>query len=140
MPDSREHYRWMTHDNAFPSGKIISTSGDRSLVLFDTFFNALLKSPNAHGDFITYIDIKDENTFISSSSDNNLKIWNIKNNTVNINQICALKNAHFGGINNQKEIYFHVMKIKQLKYGKKKNMKIKQNIINILKLCIIHKV
>ena len=59
----------ITSVSIFPSGNIISTSADKSIIIYDIFFNILQNIQNAHDDCITYVEIKDENNFITCSYD-----------------------------------------------------------------------
>ena len=76
----------------FPSGNIISVSEDKSIIIYNNNFNILQIIENAHNDFISYIDIKNENNFVTSSYDYSIKTWIKKNNTFQINKI--ILNAH----------------------------------------------
>ena len=76
----------------FPSGYIISTSDDKSIIIYDIHFNILQNIPNAHDSYINYIEIKDENNFITCSGDQSIKSWIKNNNEFKINKI--IKNAH----------------------------------------------
>ena len=70
------HNDWITSVSTFPSGNIISTSADKSIIIYDILFNILQNIQNAHDDYITYVEIKDENNFITCSFDKNIKSWN----------------------------------------------------------------
>ena len=48
------HNDWNTSVSTFPSGNIISTSDDKSIIIYDIFFNILQYIQNAHDDFINY--------------------------------------------------------------------------------------
>jgi WD40 repeat protein len=78
--------------STFPSGNIISTSNDKSIIIYDILFNILQNIPNAHDKWINYVEIKDENNFITCSGDKSIKSWNKNNNEFKINKI--IKNAH----------------------------------------------
>ena len=66
----------------FPSGNIIIGNYKR-LTLYDNDFNNIIQINNsAHDNWITYVDIYDENNFVTCSYDNNIKSW-IKNKTNN---------------------------------------------------------
>ena len=82
----------ITSVSIFPSGNIISTSADKSIVIYDIFFNILQNIKNAHDKWIDYVEIKDENNFITCSLDKSIILWNKKNNEFKINKI--IKNAH----------------------------------------------
>ena len=76
----------------FPSGNIISASTDLSIKIFDINFNIIQIINNAHYDRIMYIEIINENTFITCSYDKSIKIWNKKKEYYVLNII--IKNAH----------------------------------------------
>ncbi len=86
----------------FPSGKIISISDDKSINIYDDKFNNLQQINNAHSDKVIYIDIKDEDNFVTCSSYNNIKTWIKVNNQFINNRI--IHNAHDDNIN--KVIYY----------------------------------
>ena len=69
------HNSCITLVSTFPSGNIISTSNEQSIIIYDIFFNILQNIQNAHDHWINYIDIKDENNFISCSDDKSIKSW-----------------------------------------------------------------
>ena len=97
----RCHNDWVNSVSTFPSGNIISASGDKSIIIYDIHFNILQNIPNAHDRSITYVEIKDENNFITCSVDKSIKSWIKNNNEFKINKI--IKNAHDDII--RKEIY-----------------------------------
>ena len=76
----------------FPSGNIISVSSDKSIIIYDNNFNILQKIDDAHSEGILYVDIKDENNFVTCSYDYSIKTWIKKNNVFTINQ--TIRNAH----------------------------------------------
>ena len=82
----------ITSVSIFPSGNIISTSADKSIIIYDIFFNILQNIQNAHYKWINYVEIKDEYNFFTCSLDKSIKSWNKKNNEFKINKI--IKNAH----------------------------------------------
>ena len=57
------HKDWISSVSTFPSGNIISTSGDKSIIIYDIHFNILQNIQNVHDDAINYVEIKDENNF-----------------------------------------------------------------------------
>ena len=85
------------------------------------FLNILQNIPNAHDDGIRYVEIKDENNFITCYYDKSIKSWIKNNNEFKINKI--IENAHDGSI--RKVIYCSNNNLiscswdKRLKYGKK---------------------
>ena len=86
------HNSYVYSVSTFPSGNIISTSNDKSIIINDIHFNILQNIPNAHDRGIGYVEIKDENNFITCSYDKNIKSWIKNNNEFKINKI--IKNAH----------------------------------------------
>ena len=86
----------------FPSGNIISVSEDKSIKIFDIHYNILQNIENAHNESIIYVDIKDENNFITCSYDKSIKTWKKFKNEYKINQ--CIENAHKEQIN--KVLYY----------------------------------
>ena len=95
------HKDWINSVSIFPSGNIISTSNDKSIIIYDIHFNILQNIQNAHDNSINYVEIKDENNFVSCSYDKSIKLWIKNNNEFKINKI--IKNAHNDSI--RKVIY-----------------------------------
>ena len=54
----------------FPSGNFISVSNDRSIKIFDINLNNIQTIKEAHNDNINYVDVKNENNFITCSYQN----------------------------------------------------------------------
>ena len=82
----------------FPSGNIISILFDKSIKIYDIYFNIIQNIPNGHNDYITYVNIKNEDNFVTYSL-KNIKTW-IKEKSkkeYSLNQI--IKNAHDDWIN-----------------------------------------
>ena len=86
------HNNYIMSMGVFPSGNIISVSKDKSIHIYDNNLNILQDIQNAHEDLICYIDIKDENNFVTCSNDKNIKTWIKKEDKFEINQL--IKNAH----------------------------------------------
>ena len=85
----------------FPSGNIISVSSDKSIKIYDINYIIIQIIQNAHNDFITHVDVKNENNFVTCS----LKIiitWIKNENVFKINK--RINNAHNDYIN--KVIYY----------------------------------
>ncbi len=76
----------------FPSGNIISVSFDKAIKIYDQDFNILQNILNAHEKSIVYVDIKDDNNFVTCSGDLTIKTWIKKENEFNVNKI--IDNAH----------------------------------------------
>ena len=86
------HNNWINSLSSFPSGNIISVSSDKSIIIYDIHLNILQNIQNAHDDSIIYVEVKDENNFITCSSDKSIKLWINKENKFKINKI--INNAH----------------------------------------------
>ncbi len=86
------HNAFINSVSIFPSGNIISTSKDKSIIIYDIFFKILQHIQNAHDDWILYVEVKDENNFITCSYDQSIKSWIKNNNEFKINKI--INNAH----------------------------------------------
>ena len=86
------HNGYIRTVTSFPSGNIISVSDDKSINIYDNNLNILQRIENAHDDSIIYVEIKDENNFITCSDDKNIKLWIKNNNEFKINKI--IYNAH----------------------------------------------
>ena len=83
---------------SFPSGNIISVSNDQSIKIFDNInFKIIQNIQNAHTKELTSVDVKDENTFVTSSSDQSLKLWIQKDNKYINNK--TIQDAHDDDIN-----------------------------------------
>ena len=85
----------------FPSGNIILGLIDNSILIYEKTLNIIQTIPNAHDLSLNYINIKDENNFVTCSHDLNIKTW-IKKNIENeskffINQ--TIYYAHYYTIN-----------------------------------------
>ena len=83
--------------SCFPSGNIITVSYDKSINIYDINLNILQNIKNAHDNSIIYVEIKDENNFITCSTDKNIKLWIKNNNEFKMNKI--IENAHEDQIN-----------------------------------------
>ena len=91
------HKGWINSLSTFPSGNIISVSGDKSIKIYDINFNELQIIQNAHDQGILYVEVKDENNFITCSGDKSIKLWIKKEKKYQINKI--INNAHDDYIN-----------------------------------------
>ena len=84
---------WINSISKFPSGNIISVSSDQSIKIFENnTLNLLQHIENAHNNSIVYTSVKDENNFVTCSSDKNIKTWIKKNNIFELNKI--IENEH----------------------------------------------
>ena len=93
----KPHNNSINSISIFPSGNIISVSNDKSINIYDINLNIIQNIQNAHDDSIIYVEIKDENNFVTCSKDKNIKLWIKKNNEFEINKI--IQNAHEDKIN-----------------------------------------
>ena len=98
----KAHKNNISSVSIFPSGNIISVSEDKSIKIYDNNYNILQDIQNAHNSWILYVDIKDDNNFVTCSDDNSIKTWIKNNNKFKINKI--IQNAHNDQIN--KVIYY----------------------------------
>ena len=87
-----EHSNYVNTIKNFPSGNIIAVDDDKSIIIYNNNFQVIQKIENAHDSWITYVDIKDENNFVTSSNDTNIKTWIKKNNNFEVNH--DITNAH----------------------------------------------
>ena len=87
----------------FPSGKIISVSINQSITIYNNNFDIYQNIEKSHNDKVNYVNIKDENNFITCSCDKCIKTW-VKNGEIyQLNKI--ISNAHTSQIN--KVLYFN---------------------------------
>ena len=72
----KQHSDWIKSVKIFPSGNIISVSDDETINIYNkNTYELIQKIKNAHLDDIIYIDIKDENNFVTCSYDKTIKTW-----------------------------------------------------------------
>jgi len=88
------HNNSITSVSSFPSGNIISVSIDYSIIIYDIHLNIL--QTIKYYNYIYYVEVKDENNFITCSYDNSIKLWIKKENQFIINK--TINNAHKYGI------------------------------------------
>ena len=86
------HKGSITSMSSFPLGNIISVSTDKSINIYDINFNVIQNIQNAHNSAINYVEVKDDNNFITCSKDKSIKLWIKKENEFIINKI--IENAH----------------------------------------------
>ena len=93
--------------STFPSGNIIVGFNDSSIKIFDIQFSIIQNINKTHEKILISIVVKDENNFISCSSDNRIITWirNLTDNKFQVNQI--IKNAH--NEDKQRQIKFKVI-------------------------------
>ena len=75
----------------FPEGKIVVVS-NKTITLLDEDLSLIKINESAHNDAITYVDIYDENNFVTSSKDKSIKTWIKTNNGFSMNK--PINNAH----------------------------------------------
>ena len=110
--------------SVFPSGKLISISNDKSIKIYDINLNIIQIIRKAHDNSIEGVSIKDENNFITSSTDNNIKNWRKIGNKFILNSI--IEKAH-------KDLIYSIQYCKNgniISYSKDKTMKIWESINN----------
>ena len=88
----QKHSNKVQSASIFPSGNIVSVSDDKSIIIYDNLFNVLQIISNAHSQQIYYVEIKDENNFVTCSNDKTIKTWIKRNNKFEINK--TINNAH----------------------------------------------
>ena len=87
------HEKIINSLSIFPSGNIISVSSDQSIKIFENNTLKIIQHiENAHNNSIIYVSVKDENNFVTCSSDKNIKTWIKQNNKFELNKI--IENAH----------------------------------------------
>ena len=98
----KAHDDWINSMSVFPSGNIISVSDDFSIKIFNIHFNLIQTIEDENKNAINYVEVKDDNNFITCSSDETIKFWIKKDNQFELDKI--IKNAHEAQIN--KVIYY----------------------------------
>ena len=88
----QKHLSRVQSASIFPSGNIVSVSNDKSIIIYDNLFNVLQIISDAHSQQIYYVEIKDENNFVTCSNDKTIKTWIKRNNKFEINK--TINNAH----------------------------------------------
>ena len=118
----KEHKDWINSISTFPSGNIISVSDDKIIKIFNIHFNLIQEIIDSHDDNITYVNVKDENNFMTCSSDETIKFWTKKLNDFYLNK--TIKNAHDAQINkviNFNDYIISCSKDKSIKFWEEKN-------------------
>ncbi len=82
----------INYASLFPSGNIVAAMSDSIIRIYDINFNIIQNIVKAHGDIIYYVNVKDENNFVTSSGDNTIKTWIKKDNFFILNH--KIINAH----------------------------------------------
>ena len=93
----------ITSMSIFPSGNIISVSTNKAITIYDNNFNILQNIQNSHNDKVNFVNVKDENNFVTCSCDKCIKTWIKEEEKFKLNKI--ILNAHISQIN--KVIYFN---------------------------------
>jgi len=122
---------WINLVKTFPLGNLLIISDDKTIKILDINFNIIQIIKNAHKKVITYIEIKDENNFVSCSEDKSIKTWIKNNNKFKINKY--INNAHKEQIN--KVIYYSNLNL--ISCSKDNTIKIWEEINNIFQLITI---
>ena len=113
----------------FPEGKIVVVS-NKTITLLDEDLSLIKINESAHNNEITYVDIYDENKFVTSSKDGSIKTWIKNNNGFTMNKV--INNAHNGYIykviyDSKEKLYSSsyddTIKIWELKNGEYVNIK-----------------
>jgi WD40 repeat protein len=120
----KEHKNTINSISIFPSGKLISISVDKTIIIYDNNLNIIQKIRKAHNNSIEGLSIKDDNNFITSSTDNNIKNWRKIGNKFVLNSI--IENAH-------KDLIYSIQYCKNgniISYSKDKTIKIWESINN----------
>ena len=76
----------------FPCGNLISVSDDFSINIYDGKFNVIQKISEAHNHGITFVNVKDDNNFVTCSGDRKIKTWKKEENSFITN--ISINNAH----------------------------------------------
>ena len=87
------HYREIKQICIFPSGNIISISGDQYIKIWNENLELKQKIYYDNSDILAYINVKDENNFVTCDWGKRIKIWR-KNNTNIYTCIETIENAH----------------------------------------------
>ncbi len=87
------HYREIKQICIFPSGNIISISGDQYIKIWNENLELKQKIYYDNSDILAYINVKDENNFVTCDWGKRIKIW--RKNNINIYTcIETIENAH----------------------------------------------
>ena len=88
----------ISYISLFPSGNLICVTFNKSIKIYDNDFILQNIIRNAHQNPITLVNIKDEENFVTSSWEGNIKFWKKeKKNKYEIKQ--KINKAHNGNIN-----------------------------------------
>ncbi len=95
--DNYNEHSYISSMANFPSGNLITVSGDSKIKIYNNFLNLIQEIDNAHKKSIQNVSIKDENNFVTCSVDLIIKTW-IKRNKYELNII--IDKAHKQNITN----------------------------------------
>ena len=101
------HNNIISSISLFPIGNLVSVSTDKSIKIWDKNLNLIQLISNAHDDYIYYVNVKDDNFFVTCSLDLSIRTWKKKDNKFKLYEI--IHNAHYDIIN--KVIFFSNGKI-----------------------------
>ena len=109
------HEKYISSIASFPSGNLLSVSGDKSIKIYDINLNLIQHIKEAHNGCIQNVCIKDENNFATCSLDKSIITW-IKKDKYEKN--LKIENAHKECINSiiycpNGNLIYHVLGIKQ---------------------------
>lgn len=79
---------------SFPSGNIVATFNG-FIIIYDIDFKEIQKIENAHKDLIHYVDIKDDNNFVSCSDDFSIKTWIKIKDKFQLNKVIIKAHSNF---------------------------------------------
>jgi len=85
------HQLSITSISVFPSGNFISVSENKSIYIYNSQFEKIKEINNGHQYGIYYVNVKDENNFVTASF-KNIITWIKNENEFKINEI--IENAH----------------------------------------------
>ena len=79
---------------SFPSGNIVAVKHN-DIIIYDINMNVIQTIENAHEDLIPYVDVKDENNFVTCSDDLSIKTWIKKDGKYQLNQTIVKAHSNF---------------------------------------------
>ena len=79
---------------SFPSGNIVAVKHN-DIIIYDINMNVIQTIENAHEDLIPYVDVKDENNFVTCSDDLSIKTWIKKDGKYQLNQTLVKAHSNF---------------------------------------------
>ena len=142
----KAHNGWVRDVEVFPSGNIISVSNDLLIKIYDRNFKVLQQISNAHKKDVVFVNIKDENNFVTSSVDGSIYTWIkqknkfVKNKEINnahkkpIWKVLYLSSENIISCSDDKLIKIWILNNKNNKYECKFTLNHENNIGSILLL------